>query len=47
MEMLTALHSFLVVVNPHVFALPEGGFRYSELVVMDVDAALHMGGSLS
>ena len=36
----------LVVVYPNVFALPEGGFRYSELVVTDVDAALHMGGSL-
>ena len=44
--MLTALPSFLVVVYPNVFALPEGGFRYSELVVTDVDAALHMGGSL-
>ena len=45
-KMLTALPSFLVVVYPNVFALPEGGFRYSELVVTDVDAALHMGGSL-
>ena len=44
--MLTAVPSWLVVVYPNVFALPEGGFRYSELVVTDVDAALHMGGSL-
>ena len=36
----------LVVVYPNVFEVPEGGFRYSELVVTDVDAVLRMGEDL-
>ena len=45
-KMLTTLPSCLVVVYPNVFEVPAGGFRYSELAVTDVDAALRMGGSL-
>ena len=45
-EMPETLPSCLVVVYPNVFEVPEGGFRYSELVATDVDAALRMGGSL-
>ena len=40
-------YSFVVVVvYPNVFDVPEGGFRYSELVVTDIDAPLRMGGRL-
>ncbi len=42
-EMLATPPSFLVIVYPNVFEVPEGGFRYSELALTDVDVPLRMG----
>ena len=43
-DVLATLPSCLVIVYPCVYKVPEGGFRYSDLVLTDVDAPLRMGG---